>query len=72
MEEGEDREIATAFDSGTTILEMARRHARTQGSIRLRLEKLGKLPPSGEARYPNGSAGRDQPRFSLSAAEFKQ
>jgi len=30
---------------------MARKHARTQGSTRLRLEKLGKLPPSGEARY---------------------
>lgn len=47
----EDRLIAEAFDSGTAIPEMARRHARTQGSIRLRLEKLGKLPPSGEARY---------------------
>ncbi|MBK8322247.1 MAG: hypothetical protein IPL06_05795 [Betaproteobacteria bacterium] len=55
-DEGEDREIATAFDAGTPILEMARRHQRTQGSIRLRLEKLGKLPPSGEARYPGGGA----------------
>jgi len=51
--EGEDRAIATAFDAGATIPDMARRHARTQGSIRLRLEKLGKLPPSGEARYEN-------------------
>jgi hypothetical protein len=42
-----------AFDAGTTIQDMARKHARTQGSIRLRLEKLGKLPPSGEARYEN-------------------
>lgn len=49
----EDRLIAEAFDSGTAIPEMARRHARTQGSIRLRLEKLGKLPPSGDARYEN-------------------
>ena len=49
--EGEDRAIAVAFDAGTTIPDMARKHARTQGSIRLRLEKLGKLPPSGEARY---------------------
>ena len=49
--EGEDRDIAVAFDSGTGIPEMARKHSRTQGSIRLRLEKLGKLPPSGEARY---------------------
>lgn len=55
-DESEDREIATAFDAGTPILEMARRHQRTQGSIRLRLEKLGKLPPSGEARYPGGGA----------------
>jgi hypothetical protein len=28
------------------IQEMARRHARTQGSIRLRLEKLGKIQPT--------------------------
>lgn len=54
-EEGEDRDIAVAFDGGTSIADMARKHARTQGSIRLRLEKLGKLPPSGEARYANGS-----------------
>jgi hypothetical protein len=50
--EGEDRAIAEAFDTGAAIPDMARKHARTQGSIRLRLEKLGKLPPSGEARYP--------------------
>ena len=49
--EGEDKAIAVAFDAGATIPDMARKHARTQGSIRLRLEKLGKLPPSGEARY---------------------
>jgi len=51
--EGEDRAIAVAFDAGVAIPDMARKHARTQGSIRLRLEKLGKLPPSGEARYEN-------------------
>ena len=45
--------IAGAFDSGVAIPDMARKHARTQGSIRLRLEKLGKLPPSGEARFEN-------------------
>ncbi len=49
--EGEDKAIATAFEEGVGLADMARRHARTQGSIRLRLEKLGKLPPSGEARY---------------------
>lgn len=51
--EDEDRAIAVAFEAGQAIPEMARRHARTHGSIRLRLEKLGKLPPSGEARYGN-------------------
>lgn len=49
--EGEDRAVTADFDAGVTVQEMARKHARTQGSIRLRLEKLGKLPPSGEARY---------------------
>ena len=33
-------------DDQLAIQEMARRHARTQGSIRLRLEKLGKIEPS--------------------------
>ena len=50
--EGEDRTLTTEFDAGIAIGEMARKHARTQSSIRLRLEKLGKLPPSGEGRYP--------------------
>ena len=49
--EGEDRAIASAFEAGIAIPEIARKHARTQSSIRLRLEKLGKLPPAGEARY---------------------
>ena len=52
--EGEDKAIAAAFDAGVAVPDMARRHARTQGSIRLRLEKLGKLPPSGEARHGSG------------------
>jgi len=47
---GEDRAIAEAFDAGASLADVARRHARTQGSIRLRLEKLGKLPPAAEAR----------------------
>ena len=54
--EGEDRAVAAEFDAGVPLQEMARKHARTQGSIRLRLEKLGKLPPSGEARYENRSS----------------
>ncbi len=64
--EGEDRAIAVAFDAGVTLQEMARKHARTQGSIRLRLEKLGKLPPSGDARYA-GSAPSAAPAVTPSA-----
>jgi hypothetical protein len=52
--EGEDRAVVEAFDAGVALPELARRHARTQGSIRLRLEKLGKIPPSGDARYASG------------------
>jgi hypothetical protein len=50
--EGEDHAVVAAFDAGVAIPDLARKHARTQGSIRLRLEKLGKLPPSGDSRYP--------------------
>ena len=54
--EGEDRAVTAEFDAGVPLQEMARKHARTQGSIRLRLEKLGKLPPSGETRSGPASA----------------
>src|SRR5258706_10179095 len=40
--EQEDQALCTAFDSGLAMLEIARKHERTPGSIRLRLEKLGK------------------------------
>jgi len=43
--EGEDQALAGAFDSGLALGEIARKHARTQSSIRLRLEKLGKIEP---------------------------
>lgn len=39
-------EIAKCFDQGMTITEMANRHKRTEGAIRSRLEKLGKITPS--------------------------
>lgn len=41
----EDLQLATSFESGSSIPELARRHERTHGSIRLRLEKLGKIEP---------------------------
>ncbi len=43
--EGEDQALTGAFDSGLAMSEIARKHARTQSSIRLRLEKLGKIEP---------------------------
>ena len=37
--------LATGYDAGLALLEIARKHARTVSSIRLRLEKLGKIEP---------------------------
>jgi len=48
-DEGEDRALAAEYDSGAPLQEIARKHARTQSSIRLRLEKLGKIEPSAAA-----------------------
>jgi len=42
----EDASLEREFDSGLAMGEMARHHQRTQSSIRLRLEKLGKIEPS--------------------------
>jgi hypothetical protein len=42
----EDQAAISEYDSGITLPEMARRHLRTQSSIRLRLEKLGKIEPT--------------------------
>ena len=44
--EGEDRLLVTEFDAGASLGEIARKHQRTQSSIRLRLEKLGKIEPA--------------------------
>ena len=46
--DGEDRLLVTEFDAGVTMGEIARKHLRTQSSIRLRLEKLGKIAPSAD------------------------
>jgi hypothetical protein len=42
----EDRLLEGEFEGGMPLGEIARRHQRTQSSIRLRLEKLGKIEPS--------------------------
>lgn len=44
--EGEDRLLVAEFEGGVNLGEIARKHQRTQGSIRLRLEKLGKIEPA--------------------------
>ena len=44
--EAEDKTLTGEFDAGMPMPEMGRRHARTQSSIRLRLEKLGKIQPT--------------------------
>ena len=41
--EGEDQALVAQFDAGASLAEIARKHERTQSSIRLRLEKLGKI-----------------------------
>jgi len=41
--ESEDRTLTAEFDAGIPMPDMARKHARTHSSIRLRLEKLGKI-----------------------------
>lgn len=41
--EREDRELITEYDAGNTFHEIARKHARSASSVRLRLEKLGKI-----------------------------
>ena len=43
--EEEDRVLTGAFDSGLALGAIATKHARTLSSIRLRLEKLGKIEP---------------------------
>jgi hypothetical protein len=43
--ESEDRALTAEFDAGVAMGDIARKHARTQSSIRLRLEKLGKIAP---------------------------
>lgn len=44
--DGEDKLLVAEFDAGVPMGEIARKHQRTQSSIRLRLEKLGKIEPT--------------------------
>lgn len=46
--EGEDHLLTAEFDGAMPMPEIARKHQRTASSIRLRLEKLGKIEPTPE------------------------
>ncbi|OFI35332.1 hypothetical protein [Alteromonas lipolytica] len=41
----EDEQLIRLFDEGTSLAELAKQHHRTSGSIKARLEKLGKISP---------------------------
>jgi len=43
----EDQSLVGDFESGTPIKDLAQTHQRTEGAIRSRLMKLGKLAPPG-------------------------
>ena len=44
--EGEDKALVGEFDAGSSLAVIATTHQRTQSSVRLRLEKLGKIEPT--------------------------
>jgi hypothetical protein len=44
--ETEDRALIAEYDAGTLLNVIATKHQRTQSSVRLRLEKLGKIQPA--------------------------
>ena len=50
-DDAEDKQLGESFDAGMTVTQLARQHKRTEGSIQLRLEKLGRVPASGPARF---------------------
>jgi hypothetical protein len=43
--ESEDEQLRQRYEKGVTLQEIARIHARTRSSVRLRLEKLGLIAP---------------------------
>jgi hypothetical protein len=60
----EEQRLATAFDAGRTVDELARAHSRSRAAIEARLVRLGKMDASAVTtplRYPPKPAG-GQPR----------
>lgn len=49
----EDARLLAAFDANTPLAEISKAHGRTQGGVRARLEKHGRLEPSDATRWPN-------------------
>jgi hypothetical protein len=43
--DADDKALSDDFDAGLTTAQLAQKHQRTEGAIRARLEKLGKVPP---------------------------
>lgn len=58
----EDHQLLAAFDSGKSLSEIAQVHGRTQGGVRARLEKHGRLEPSPATRWPAGKTESNQAR----------
>jgi len=60
----EEQRLASAFDAGRTVDELARAHSRSRAAIEARLVRLGKMDASAVTtplRYPPKPAG-PQPR----------
>ena len=56
----EEQRLATAFDAGRTVDELARAHSRSRAAIEARLVRLGKMDASAVTtplRYPPKPAG---------------
>jgi len=56
----EEQRLATAFDAGRTVDELARAHSRSRAGIEARLVRLGKMDASAVTtplRYPPKPAG---------------
>jgi hypothetical protein len=61
----EEQRLATAFDAGRTVDELARAHGRSRASIEARLVRLGKMDASAVTtplRYPPKPAPNQAPQ----------
>ncbi len=56
----EDKLLCAGFDAGMTIIQLAQKHKRTNGSIQSRLVRLGKIEPTFSSS-PAGSENRPTP-----------